>query len=269
MPGFILENDGKITLLQSKNGRVVEKDVLEQTILNSIGQLNFSNVAMPIKLVTIDVSAEELARGKIKAKAIKDKILTLKYAGFSREIKGQELINLIGWHNAWDEEKIKEIIDSLSQSINREAQNAVFQFANGRVVEFKPALPGLKVNETETRKRIIDGLNNWQPVEVAVETTEPKIKNEQANSLVIKELIGTGESYFYHSIPGRIHNVALTAAKLNGVLVAPGETFSFNQTVGDISAATGYQFHHFISGGAKCRFRYCRTPGPRLPRQLL
>ncbi|MCX6817018.1 MAG: VanW family protein [Candidatus Beckwithbacteria bacterium] len=249
MPALTLNNDGKISLVPGKNGRLVEKDILEQTILNQIGRLNFNNVAIPIKLITIDVSGEELSQAQIKAEAIKDKTLTLKYADFSREIKGQELINLISWHNDWDEEKITEIINSLGQDINREAQNAMFQFANNRVTEFKPALPGLKVNEAETRKRIIDSLNTWQPVEVAVETEEPKIKTEQANDLGIKELIGKGESYFYHSIPGRIHNIALTAAKLNGVLVAPGETFSFNQTVGDISAATGYEAAYIIKEG--------------------
>ena len=65
----------------------------------------------------------------------------------------------------------------------------------------------------------------------------------------IKELIGKGESTFHGSIASREHNVALTAAKLNGVLVAPGDVFSFNQTVGDISAATGFQAAYIIKDG--------------------
>ena len=45
------------------------------------------------------------------------------------------------------------------------------------------------------------------------------------------------------------HNVALTAAKLNGILLAPGETFSFNQTIGDVSAETGFQQAYIIKEG--------------------
>ncbi|NCU32515.1 MAG: vancomycin resistance protein, partial [Candidatus Moranbacteria bacterium] len=55
-------------------------------------------------------------------------------------------------------------------------------------------------------------------------------------------------SYYAHSIPGRIHNVALTASRLNNTLVAPGETFSFNQTLGEISAATGFKEGYVIKG---------------------
>jgi vancomycin resistance protein YoaR len=69
------------------------------------------------------------------------------------------------------------------------------------------------------------------------------------NDLGIKTLIGKGESTFHGSIVSREHNVALTAARLSGILIAPGETFSFNQAVGDISLATGYQTAYIIKDG--------------------
>lgn len=249
MPSLRLNSEGKVDLEPGKNGRLVEKDQLVQTVIERIKNLNFSGVEIPIKLVKIEISTGELIRAQERAEKLKEKSLILTYENFSRTIAKEELINLIGFTSDWDEEKIATLSASLATSINRKAQNAVFQFENNRVVEFKPALPGLTVNETETRKRIIDGLNNWQPVEIAVETTEPKIKTEQVNDLGIKELIGKGESTFYHSIPSRIHNVALTAAKLNGVLVAPGEEFSFNKALGDVSAATGFQSAYIIKEG--------------------
>ena len=249
MPNLSLNKEGKVNLEPGKNGRLVEKDKLVQTVIERIKNLNFSSVEIPIKLVKIEISTEQLIKAQDRAEKLKEKLLILKYENFSRTIAKEELINLISFTGDWDEEKIATLSASLATSLNREAQNAVFQFDGKKVVEFKPALPGLTVNETETRKRIIDGLNNWQPVEIAVETTEPKIKTEQVNALGIKELIGRGESTFYHSIAGRIHNVALTAAKLNGVLVAPGEEFSFNKALGDVSAATGFQSAYIIKEG--------------------
>lgn len=71
----------------------------------------------------------------------------------------------------------------------------------------------------------------------------------ETNDLGINDLIGFGESYYDHSISGRIHNVALTSSKLNNTLVAPGQEFSFNQTIGEVSAATGYQNGYVIQGG--------------------
>lgn len=40
---------------------------------------------------------------------------------------------------------------------------------------------------------------------------------------------------------GRINNLRLAAAAINGLTLAPGETFSFNAAVGERTAARGYQ----------------------------
>jgi vancomycin resistance protein YoaR len=84
---------------------------------------------------------------------------------------------------------------------------------------------------------------------IPVAKTLPDITTDQVNNFGIKQLIGRGTSTFYHSIPGRVHNVALASSRLNGTLVKPGETFSFNQALGDVSAFTGYQQAYIISEG--------------------
>ena len=65
----------------------------------------------------------------------------------------------------------------------------------------------------------------------------------------IKELIGKGESTFFHSIPGRVFNVNLASSRIDGVLIAPGEVFSFNKTIGDVSSFTGYKQAYIIQNG--------------------
>lgn len=256
MPGLSLNKEGKVNFEPGKNGRLVEKDQLIQTVIERVVSLNFSSVEIPIKLVKIEISAGELIKAQDRAEKLKEKSLILKYESFSRTVAKEELINLIGFASDWDEEKIATLSASLATSLNREAQNAVFQFDGQKVVEFKPALNGIKVDEEQTNLLIKKGLEslektggNQEIITVAVQTTQPKIGNEQVNNLGIKELIGKGESTFYHSIPSRIHNVALTAAKLNGVLVAPGEEFSFNKALGDVSAATGFQSAYIIKEG--------------------
>lgn len=256
LPNLSLNNEGKVDLEPGKNGRLVEKDQLVQTVIERLISLNFSSVEIPIKLVKIEISAEELIKAQDRAEKLKEKSLILKYENFSKTVAKEELINLIGFTSDWDEQKIATLSASLATSLNREAQNGVFQFDGKKVVEFKPALNGIKVDEEQTNLLINKGLESLEKTDrdqetitVVVKTTQPKIGNEQVNDLGIKELIGKGESTFYHSILSRIHNVALTAGKLNGVLVAPGEEFSFNQTLGDISAATGYKSAYIIKEG--------------------
>ncbi|KKS79394.1 MAG: hypothetical protein UV54_C0035G0005 [Candidatus Beckwithbacteria bacterium GW2011_GWA2_43_10] len=256
LPNLSLNNEGGVDLEPGRNGRVVEKDKLIQTVVERIKNLNFSTIEIPIRLVKIEISAEELIKAQDRAGKLTEKSLILKYENFSRTVAKEELINLIGFTGDWDEQKIATLSASVAISLNRQAQNAVFQFDGQKVVEFKPALNGIKTDEEQTNRLIKNGLENLETTDknqeiitIAVQTTQPKISNEQVNDLGIKELIGKGESTFYHSIPSRIHNVALTANKLNGVLVAPGEEFSFNQAVGDISAATGYKSAYIIKDG--------------------
>ena len=77
----------------------------------------------------------------------------------------------------------------------------------------------------------------------------PEITLASINNYGIEELIAEGRSNYSHSILTRIHNVLLAASKFNGVLIPPGKTLSFNETVGDISSLTGYQPAYIIKEG--------------------
>lgn len=158
----------------------------------------------------------------------------------------------------WNSEVFDYALDTLAQVIDVEPENALFEFQNGRVAAFKPAKPGRAVNKETIKRRFIDQLElltqEASPptsitFQLPVDPKEPLIKTDHANDLGITELIGRGESYFRGSISGRIHNVSLAASRVNGVLIPPGQTFSFNQTVGDISAATGYKQAYVIKSG--------------------
>ncbi len=172
-----------------------------------------------------------------------------------RERYGKQHINLPPAFT-WDTEAFNAVVASLSAQIDAPVENALFQFAKGKVAAFKPSKAGRNVNEEALRtifsEELIHAITTYTQrviISIPVDVIEPIVSTKQTNSFGIKERISVGYSEFPGSIPGRIHNVALAASKLHGVLIAPGETFSFNQTVGDISAATGYQSAYIIKDG--------------------
>lgn len=71
-------------------------------------------------------------------------------------------------------------------------------------------------------------------------------KTELMNSLRMISSYSTSTT----SNANRNTNIELSAAALNGVVVEPGEVFSFNQTTGQRTAAKGYKEATAISGGA-------------------
>lgn len=167
----------------------------------------------------------------------------------------QQPVNLSPFFR-WDEETVNDTITNLAQQIDIPAQDALFQFENGKVVTFKPSTNGRRVNTEEVKKRFrasLIGIPRYQKnqfnIPLIVEPVVPSFTTDKVNSFGIKDRIGVGFSQFHGSIPGRIHNVALAASRINGLLIKPGETFSFDQAVGDISAATGYQSAYIIKEG--------------------
>lgn len=156
----------------------------------------------------------------------------------------------------WNGAAVDEKLSIIQEDVNIPAKDALFTFSNGRVTAFRPSENGQALNLKEAKQRIHDAIFNDARngktnivVHLPVVTVTPAIATDQVNTFGIKELIGSGYSEFAGSIAGRIHNVALAASRLNGVLIKPGESFSFNDTVGDISAATGYQSAYIIKDG--------------------
>ncbi len=73
--------------------------------------------------------------------------------------------------------------------------------------------------------------------------------NATAAELGITELITSTTTWFYGSTDARKHNIARSAANFFGIVVAPGEEFSFNKYLGSISESDGYEEGLIIVGG--------------------
>ncbi len=156
----------------------------------------------------------------------------------------------------WKTDLVHEALNNLSARIDIPVQEALFQFDAGRVTAFRASRDGRALHKAEALSRFDEAVKALPHaptyhivISLPVYKVEPTATTEKANSFGINELIGRGYSEFQGSIPGRIHNVALAASRLNGVLIPPGDTFSFNDAVGDISAATGYQSAYIIKEG--------------------
>jgi vancomycin resistance protein YoaR len=88
----------------------------------------------------------------------------------------------------------------------------------------------------------LPALASGEPVTITlpVKRLAPKIDSTALAELGIKELVTQGTTYFAGSSAERVHNIVNAAQKFTGVVIPPGEEFSFNRFVGDITAANGF-----------------------------
>lgn len=157
----------------------------------------------------------------------------------------------------YDEDTLKRTLGPVTKTVYRKPVNAVFTVENNKVTTFTPSVEGKEVDllslTEEIKDRIPALLTGHRIASVSlplpIKTTEPEITTENVNDLGIKELIGEGVSHYAGSIPNRIHNLSLAASRVNGSLIKPGEVFSLDKAIGDVSSLTGYKQAYVISGG--------------------
>lgn len=151
---------------------------------------------------------------------------------------------------------IHTLLDPIQKAVHIEPIDALFKIENNKVIAFKQSSDGATIDfnvlQSQIEKvipTIVKGEKENFTFKIPIKILKPTVSTDKANNLGIVEEIGEGTSLFGHSIPGRIHNVALAASKINGVLVAPGEEFSFDKNLGDVSQYTGYQQAYIIQNG--------------------
>lgn len=153
--------------------------------------------------------------------------------------------------------KLQTLLTDIKKNIDKDPINAQFKFENGRVTTFVQSKNGQEL-DFDNLERQIDNktfavITAKNPISISInipiKIIEPEIKTQDSNKFGIKELIGEGHSLFYHSIPSRIYNINLAATRMNGILVAPNEEFSFDKALGDVSSFTGYKQAYVIQNG--------------------
>ncbi len=158
---------------------------------------------------------------------------------------------------SYSEDKLNLLIKPLEKRIEVKPINAIFNFEDGKIVTFSFSKEGRGIDTERLKQEVYSQLsaslltNNLQTITIKIPITsvKPEISDDKANKLGIKELIAEGSSLFQHSIENRIFNLSLAAGRLNGILVPPGQTFSFTKALGDVSAFTGYKQAYVIENG--------------------
>ena len=253
----------RIEIQKGQSGRKVEQEKLINSIDEHLAYMFEPNITIPVKTLLPEITQEQVELTRIRAEKLLDKNLDLSFEKNSWQLSEAQLINFLDFSDGFDEGKIASFTAQLAKSVDRQPQNALFNFLlngkagqNGRVIEFKPAKNGQALEQKQTKLLIEQSLkvlekseSQTSAISLPVNLTEPEITTEQVNNLGIKELIGRGESWFAGSISSRIHNIQLASSQINGLLIAPGDTFSLNQALGDISIQTGYKKAWIIKEG--------------------
>lgn len=77
-------------------------------------------------------------------------------------------------------------------------------------------------------------------VDIPLSITTPEVTSEALHALLYRDLLGASTTYYRNSIDNRINNLNLAASKINGLILYPGDVFSYNEILGQRTQEAGF-----------------------------
>src|SRR5690625_1089157 len=136
-----------------------------------------------------------------------------------------------------DENKLTNLMSKLNNKVYEKPKNA-FINKNG---EIKEGQVGFALNHKKFLQYFFQFFYQGNPEKIKI----PKIKiyprvNSELLAAISENQLSSFTTYYKESNVERSHNIYLSADAINNHVVFPGETFSFNETVGERTLDKGY-----------------------------
>ncbi|WP_087973129.1 VanW family protein [Oceanobacillus rekensis] len=137
-----------------------------------------------------------------------------------------------------DEYKLENLMDNLEEAVYRNAEDARFD-KDGKIIGEEL---GATLDRQEFRNLFRELYYNENKGKLTVPKTAvyPKVNRGLLKEISMLEL-GRYVTSFKQSNLERSHNIDLASEAINNTVIFPGETFSFNQVVGERTAERGYK----------------------------
>ena len=147
-------------------------------------------------------------------------------------------------------QRLEEYVQGIAEQVNRPATEASIAAFDTQTYEFQfnPATPGAELDADALKAAIVESIRGGGgSVTLPITVIQPQVST--ANVASQYGLIDYAITNASSSSKSRINNIVRAMSFINGTCVRPGETFSFNDTVGQRTAARGFKMATAYSGG--------------------
>lgn len=242
-------------LIPAKTGKIINIINFYTKLIENAEHLSIQPIEVTQYTDKPLITTNEVADAKENAQAILDASpYTIKTLDGNWKIEKEDIVSWIQFKPELSSEsnkyyltagiskkEIQDYLTRFSPGLNIAPINAEFVIENNKVVLFSLSEPGYSLDIALSSAVIKENLKNKiGESELIFNKIEPTITGDSINNLGINYLLGKGETSFAGSPRARVHNINIGSDKYNGILIEPGEIFSFNENLGPVTAAEGY-----------------------------
>lgn len=248
-------------------GQIGRELKMEATLIYLAAQLQtFSDGEVPLVVQELQPQVLDVSAASETARQILSQPLTLVIPNAAQGDPGpyvynqQIIANMLGVQRvdngvqvALNQKGLRDLLVPIKTQVDRQAADAKFIFNDDtrQLDVMAPSAVGRSLEIEASINAINEAvLRGEHTISLVINETQPKVPaTATGQELGITELVHAETSYFYGSSAERIQNIQAAAARFHGVLVAPGETFSMGETMGDVSLDNGFAEALIIYGG--------------------
>ena len=246
----LVRHGRKITIVPARAGRVLDREAAALTMVTELASLERSSarIELPFKVQPARVRASALAKPARQARIALSAPVRLRLGPTTWRVSPAKLATLIQLPSAGATAltvggpAADRWLVQLGKRVAKPARDASFAIL-GTHVHVVPALPGVRLDGVGAAKALLAAALQPRPArrvaQLPVVEAQAKLTTQAALAKHIHSLVANYTTEF-GGVPNRIHNVELVAHLVDDKLIAPGATFSFNQTTGERNAAKGF-----------------------------
>ena len=141
-----------------------------------------------------------------------------------------------------DESLLNGWVTEIEEAIATNPQDATIKIRSGQV-NVTNDMKGYKINQEQLKRDILNTLNNNSKDDISVVALLDEIPaNISADTLNnVRHVIGSFTTHYSRNDANRNYNIKLATETIDSLLLMPGESFSFNNFVGNTTADKGYK----------------------------
>jgi vancomycin resistance protein YoaR len=244
-------------IVPGRAGRALDRGEAASIIVGSLAGLTRTRVELPVRRVTPTVSPDDLKVAQAQIRTAVSAPVHLALGKTHWRLKPRRIATLLeppadgrtdlriggAGGDRW--------FGALARSVDRPPVNADFAITKSGI-HVLPARDGYGLDVPKSAQKVLRAALVSDPelrtAELIAQAAHPERSTEEAEAMHINGLVSAYTTY-YGGEPNRIHNVQLVAHLVDRHVIAPGATFSFNETTGARTAAKGFREAPVIING--------------------
>jgi len=254
-------DDGALDFGASQPGVQLDRDTSRAAIAQALtnGDPRVTLVAHPLEPA---VTTDQVASARDQLQRILDpKPIQLTAANYSQTLQLSDILPLVTLTDpssgkpasvSANPDALQPLLDDVSKEVDQPPTNARFSWDGAKLSVLRASQAGRGLDQAAARdvlsKQLLSGARG---IDLPVVPVQPAVTSDDGGaSLGIRELIESSTTSFTGSVPEKAFNIQLAASRLNGVVVPPGGTFSFNAEVGPTTIESGFKWGFGLTTGS-------------------